>query len=231
MRITTASHPLISRARARYFRDAALCARRAAVHWEWGFMRRSLSHAFAAGLLALFAWFGRREDRVMFCFSITCLSWPLQTRSVSGSSWSGSPRSVLCWGVYTTYGSCARSHPLPAERRHEIASTEGALWVFLLIEVAHPLWMDMTNVLVRVGWDSANAVLLVAGGILVLCAADRPLRWGYKLEIAALWLMAAFMIYEAARYIGWAPIESVVLRHSHARHAVRDRRCDLEGVR
>jgi signal transduction histidine kinase len=92
---------------------------------------------------------------------------------------------------------------------------EAALWTFLIIEVTFPLWSDVTNVLILIGLDTANTALLLTGIAIVIHAAPRPLRWAYKVELAALLIMAVLMSFEVARYLGWVDIESIPLRQYH----------------
>jgi signal transduction histidine kinase len=63
--------------------------------------------------------------------------------------------------------------------------------------------------------DIANAALLLAGVVLVLYAAQRPLRWSHGIQVVALVLMAALLLQELARYLGWIDVESPVFRHYH----------------
>jgi signal transduction histidine kinase len=219
VRISTASHPLNIQGLGRVtFGDARPLRRMAAVHWEWGFYakRTFVAMALTAGLITLFVWFARRSDRVMLWFSITCLSWAVANALSFWLRWSEMPAVNAMLSVYTAYGLvvptvilCLRTVDVKWPR------FEAALWVYLIAEVTYPLWLDVTNVLIRVSWDAANAALLLAGIGIVLYAAARPLRRPHHAELAALTMMAILMLYEAARYVGWVPIESPALRHYH----------------
>ena len=219
VRMLTASHPINIQGLGPVTFGGARSVRRAtAAHWEWGYYaERSFgAMAFAAGLITLFVWFARRGDRVMLWFSITCLSWALASLLRSWLRWTDIPSLLPVLATYTTYGLvvpavilCLRTVGLKWRR------FEAALWAFLIIEVTFPLWLDMTNVLTHMAWDITNSALLLTGIAIVLYAAPRPLRWAYKMEIAALSLMAVLMSFEVARYSGWVDIESIQLRQYH----------------
>lgn len=219
VRMRTASHPInIQGLGPVTFGDARPVRRATAAHWELGFYaERSFgAMAFAAGLITLFVWFARRSDHVMLWFSITCLSWALANVLRSWLRWTDIPSLLPVLSAYVAYGLvvpavilCLRTVGLKWRR------LEVALWAFLIIEVTFPLWSDVTNVLIHIGWDIANSALLLTGIAIMLYAAPRPLRWAYKMEVAALSLMAVLMSFEVARYSGWVDIESIQLRQYH----------------
>jgi len=197
---------------ARAVRNKASMAIQLGFNAERSFVALLLS----AGLISLFLWFARRNDRVMLWFSIACLSW-----SVAGVL-----RHVLRWSdlllldsvliTYLRYGLvvpavilCLRTVGL----RH--ARFEVILGLFLMTEITYPLWLGMVNVAAILGLDIANTALLLAGAAVVLYAAPRPLRWSDGIQIAALILMATLMFEGVARYLGWIDVETPVFRHFH----------------
>jgi len=175
-----------------------------------------LAMALAAGLITLFVWFARRSDRVMFWFSITCLSWALVGILNHAVRWLdlGPLNPVL--GLYVNYGLvvpaivlCLRTVDLRWPR------IEAALWLFLIVQVTYPWWLDRANLFVRLGWDVTNTALLLAAVVILLVVAKRPLGWPHKLEVAALFLMAVLMLYEVVRYLGWVDPQSASFRQYH----------------
>ena len=184
VRMRTASHPInIQGLGPVTFGDARPVRRATASHWEWGFYadRSFAAMAFAAGLITLFVWFARRGDRVMLWFSITCLSWALANVLRFWLRWTDIPTLLPVLSAYTTYGLvvpavilCLRTVGLKWRR------FEAVLWAFLIIEVTFPLWSDVTNVLMHIGWDIANTALLLTGIAIMLYAAPRPAAMGIQ---------------------------------------------------
>ena len=125
-------------------------------------------------IITLFVWFARRSDRVMFWFSIACLSWAFANVLRYWLRWTDIAAVLPVLHAYSIYGLvvpavilCLRTVDLTWRR------FEAALWAFLVIEVTFPLWSDATNVLIHMGWDIANTALLLAGVAIVLYAARR----------------------------------------------------------
>lgn len=218
-RMLTTSHPVNVEGLGRItFGDGRLVRRVSLQHLEAGFYagRAFLAMALAAGLITLFIWFARRSDQVIFWFSIACLSWALAGILKDALRWLDLGPINLLLGVYVNYGLvvpavilCLRTVGLRWPR------VEAALWTFLIVQVTYPLWLDRANLFVRLGWDIANTALLLMGVATLFYAAKRPIRWSYKLEVAALFLMAALMSYEVVRYLGWVDPESASLRQYH----------------
>ncbi len=172
--------------------------------------------AFAAGLITLFVWFARRTDPVMLWFSITCLTWSLATTLKYWLRWIDMLPIVFPLTAYSTWGLvvpavilCLRTVGLRWLR------FEAALWAFLILEVTYPLWWDLNDIRIRQVLHIVNSALLLTGVAIILETAPKPLRWAYRIEVAALTLMAVLMSLEVARYLGWIDIESTVLRLYH----------------
>lgn len=218
-RTHTTSYPINVEGLGRVTFGDARPVRRIAVRHVWGGYYAAvafLAMAFGAGLITLFVWFARRSDRVILWFSIACLSWSLAGILKDALRWSdlGPLNPIL--SLYVNYGLvvpaiilCLRSVDL------KWIKVEAALWAFLVIQVTYPLWLDRANLFVRLGWDVTNTMLLLAGLVILLVVAKRPLGWPYKLEAAALFLMAFLMSYEVVRYLGWVDPESVSFRQYH----------------
>jgi signal transduction histidine kinase len=175
-----------------------------------------LAMAFAAGLITLFAWLAYRTDRIMFWFSLTCLSWALVGMLNHAVRWMdlGLLNPVL--SLYVNYGLvvpaiilCLRTAGLRWRR------IELVLWLFLAVQVTYPWWLDRANLFVRLGWDIVNTGLLLGGVAILLIAAKRPLGWPYRLEVSALFFMAVLMSFEVIRYLGWIDPETVSFRQYH----------------
>jgi hypothetical protein len=175
-----------------------------------------LAMAFAAGLITLFAWLAYRTDRIMFWFSITCLSWALVGMLNHAVRWLdlGLLNPVL--SLYVNYGLvvpaiilCLRTVGLRWRR------IELVLWLFLAVQVTYPWWLDRANLFVRLGWDIVNTGLLLGGVAILLIAAKRPVGWPYRLEVSALFFMAVLMSFEVIRYLGWIDPETVSFRQYH----------------
>jgi len=178
--------------------------------------RASVAFALTAGLISLFLWIARRNDRVMLWFSIACLSWCIPGVLMRGLRWWDLPPLDSVLNTYLRYGLvvpavilCLRIVGL----RH--ARFEVILGLFLMTEVSYPLWLGGANGAVILGLDIANTALVLTGAAVILYGAQRPLRWSDWIETAALVAMAVLMFHEVTRYLGWIDVDSPVLRHFH----------------
>lgn len=178
--------------------------------------REATVMALAAGIIALFLWLAHRSDRVMFWFSMTCMFWGALGVAYTRMRWEGAFQvsSVLHFSV--AYGLVVPTLILSL-RTVELKwpKFEIALWLFFLFELSYPLWPTTPWPGALLAWDVINVGLLLGAVGIVLHAAHRPLAWPMKLQVAALMTMAAFMGYEIARFFGWVPIETPVMRHYH----------------
>jgi signal transduction histidine kinase len=185
--------------------------------WELGFyaLRAFLAMALGAGLITLFVWFARRTDRVMFWFSVACLTWAASGALWSALRWTNTPLKLPLM-LYEFYGLVVPAVILSL-RTVDLRwpRFEASLWIFFAAEVTYPFWVERTNNLLPLVWDLSNTFLLLVGVAIILYAAKRPLRWSIKIEVLALVLMAACMFHEGARYLGWVDLESPVLRQYH----------------
>lgn len=185
--------------------------------WELGFyaLRAFLAMALGAGLITLFVWFARRTDRVMFWFSVACLTWATSGAVWSALRWTNTPLKLPLL-LYEFYGLVVPAVILSL-RTVDLRwpRFEASLWIFFVAEVTYPFWLDRTNNLLPLIWDLANTSLLLVSVVIILHAAKRPLRWSIKIEALALVLMAACMFHEGARFLGWVDLESPVLRQYH----------------
>jgi signal transduction histidine kinase len=173
--------------------------------------------AFAAGLIAMCLWLARRSDRVMLLLALTCLAWAF------AAAWHQPLRSLelplpiyRMLEVFMSYGLpslavmlCLRTLDLRWPR------FEAALWAYLVVQTALPLW-GLSSHESRLVWEGANTALLLIGLTVVVAFAQRPLRWVVYLQIATLFLMALLMFSEFMRFFGWIDIESPIVRHYHA---------------
>jgi len=170
---------------------------------------------FTAGLIALLLWFARRSDRVLWWFSVTCLSWGMVGIVYLMWRWSAITVVSSFLNFYLVYGLVVpvvilslRTVDLKWPR------FEAALWLFFVFELTYPLWAVNWPVM-HVVWDVANTGLLLAATVIMLNAARRPLGWQITVQLLALTTMAAVMFFEIARYLGWVDVESPVIRHYH----------------
>ncbi|MGQ0579781.1 MAG: sensor histidine kinase [Betaproteobacteria bacterium] len=186
---------------------------------ELGFNAQRIFFAMAlvTGIITLFLWLIRRSDRVMFWYSVACLMWGLVSIPRLALRWMDVFEPlipVLSW--FLNYGLvvpvvilCLRTVNLKWPR------FEAALWVYLAIEAAFPLWATGGGGQGYLAWDTANTALLLAGVVVVVFHVERPLRWSVILQIAALLLMAALMFFEVMRYLGWVYVDFKAVRHYH----------------
>ena len=172
--------------------------------------------ALAGGLITLFLWLARRSDRVMLWFTVALLTWALVSVPRLALRFMDLP---LVNSLLTTFMNYGLVVPAVILCLRVVGLRwrwfEAALWSYLLVEVTHPLWSNGGNIFVHLGWDVMNTALLLAGVIIILYTARRPLRWPVKLEVLALFVMAVLMFWEVARYLGWIDVDSTVIRHYH----------------
>jgi signal transduction histidine kinase len=187
---------------------------------EWGFYaeRSFFAMAFAAGLISLFVWLARREDRVLLWYSVACLSWVAAGALWNVLRWSDEvPRIQQVLIVFSIYGLAVPAVVLAlrvAGQRQPLFET--ALWLFLLEEVTRPLRSLPKDLMIRLlVIDSINGVMLLAGATIILIARRRALRWPDLTTVLALIAMGALMFYEAARDVGWIAPDAPMLRPYH----------------
>lgn len=183
----------------------------------FGAQRIFFAMALVNGIITLFLWLARRDDRVMLWYSVACLMWGLVSIPRLALRWMDFFQPlipVLSW--FLNYGLvvpvvilCLRTVNLKWPR------FEAALWAYLAIEAAFPLWATGAGGQGYLAWDTANTALLLAGVVVVVFHAERPLRWSVILQIAALLLMAALMFFEVMRYLGWVYVDFKAVRHYH----------------
>jgi signal transduction histidine kinase len=204
------------------FGDARLVRLRSIEAQEWGFYatRSFFAMAFAAGMISLFVWLARPSDRILLWYAITCLSWV-----AAGALWNilrwvdwpslGNVKIVLL--LYQAYGLAVPAVILAfriAGIRRPLF--EAALWLFLVVEVALPIWLYGDSTMPRILVSNAiNIGLLVAGVGLVLNAAKHRLRWPNIAAAIALGGMAAIFLNECARILGWIDVETPYLGAYH----------------
>lgn len=179
--------------------------------------RMFFTMALVTGIITLFLWLALRSDRVLFWYSVACLTWSLVSIPRLALRWMDSFQPlipVLSW--FLNYGLvvpvvilCLRTVNLKWRR------FEAALWAYLAIEAAFPLWATDSSGQGYLAWDTANSALLLAGVAVIVFRAKRPLRWSVILQIAALLLMAALMFFEVMRYLGWVYVDFKAVRHYH----------------
>jgi signal transduction histidine kinase len=181
----------------------------------FGAQRTFFAMALTCGLITFFLWLARREDKVMFWYSMACLMWGIVSIPRLALRWVDFFQPVvpvLSW--FLNYGLvvpvvilCLRTINLKWPR------FEGGLWVFLVIEATFPLWGTPG----KWGhvWDVANTALLLTGVVTIVRHTERPFRWSVVAQIAALLLMAGLMFFEVARYLGWLDIDLKAVRHYH----------------
>jgi signal transduction histidine kinase len=195
---------------------------------DWGFYAESyfFAMAFTAGLIAFFLWLARRDDKVLFWYWVSCLSWVGAGALYHALRWANAPLSIMVvLSVYRVYGLAVPAVILGMRiagvRRPWL---EGLVWTFLAVEGLYPVLViagilplpSGKYVMPRVlAMDVINTILLFGGAALILAEAKRPKRWTDLVSAGALALMGACMFYEAARIFGWIDIEAPVLRPYH----------------
>jgi signal transduction histidine kinase len=201
------------------FGDATALRRPYHASNEFGFgaQRTFFAMALVSGIITLFLWLARRGDKVIFWYSVACLTWGIVSIPRLALRWVdvfAPVVPVLSW--FLNYGLvvpimilCLRTVNL------RWPWFETALWVFLVIETAFPLWVTAETQQWYLAWDTVNTVLLLAGLSIILRYARRPLRWSEHLQIAAMLLMAALMFFEVARYLEWVYVDFKAIRHYH----------------
>jgi signal transduction histidine kinase len=203
------------------FGDARAVRRATTAQQELGFyaQRTFLAMALAAGLITLFVWWARRDDPVLLWFGVACLSWALSGVLWNALRWTSAPPQWLM-GMLQIFQTWGLAVPTVVVALRTVGLRwprfEALLWTFLSLELLHSLAMAQeTSQVRRYVLDSANAALLLAGAMLIAARAPRPLRWSYRIEIAALVLMAFCMIFELLRYAGWVDLEAAMYRPYH----------------
>jgi hypothetical protein len=201
------------------FGDAREVRRTLVVNNELGNLaeRAFMVMALTAGFIAFLLWIARREDQVMRWYSITCLSWGFVGVLRFALRWADMPVVNAMLNSYLHYGLvvptvilCLRTVGLRFPR------FEAWIWGVLLIEVTYPWWYSGPHVaLLRLGFQTINAALLVWGVATILISARQPLRAANLLQLLAIVLMAVLMLHEVARYLGWVDVDSTVIRHYH----------------
>lgn len=199
------------------FGDARAVRKAFQISNETGFaaQRTFFVMALTCGFITFFLWLPRRDDKVIFWYSVACLMWGLASVPRLALRWVDTFEPtipVLSW--FLNYGLvvpvviiCLRTTSLKWPR------FEAGLWAFVAIEVTFPLWSSVGRW--GLAWDVANTALLLAGVVIVVLHAKRPLRWSVQLQVAALLLMAALMFFEVTRYLGWFYIDYKAVRHYH----------------
>ena len=199
------------------FGDAAAVRNAAVNRLELGFYaeRAFVAMALAAGLISLFLWFANRRDTVILWFSIAFLSWSVAGITQYLLRFADVPFAVnQTLGGYRNYGLVVPAVVLALRSTgRRWAAVELALWLALALALVAASVVPF-NTTFYLGWHVANAAVL-AGAIVVLLAAAQPLRWPELLEAAALAAMSALMLFEAARFFGWADVEAPILRPYH----------------
>ena len=183
----------------------------------FGAQRVFYTMALIGGIITLFLWLARRRDKVMFWYSVACLTWGLVSIPRLALRWSESFEPlipILTW--FLNYGLvvplvilCLRTVNLKRPL------FEAALWIFLAVEVSYPFWRPADEGLLRLAWDIANSGLLLAGVGFLVMYAQRPLRWSVIVQIVALLLMAVLMSFEVLRYLDWVYVDFRSVRHYH----------------
>jgi len=186
-------------------------------HNETGFsaLRAFFAMALTCGLITFFLWLARRDDKVLFWYSMACLVWGLVSIPRLALRWIDAVEPLipfLTW--FLNYGlvvpvvvMCLRNSNLKWPK------FEAGLWVFLATEVTFPFWGALGQW--GLVWDAVNTVLLLASVAIVARFSRRPFRWSVQLQIVALLLMAALMSFELMRYLGWIYIDLKAVRHYH----------------
>jgi signal transduction histidine kinase len=170
-----------------------------------------------AGVIALFLWSARRSEAVMLWFSIMCLSWAFAQGTNLYAPWTEWTTLVRSMQQFTNHGLpalavivCLRSVGLRWPR------FEVLLWGHLLFLLAYPLWRGTEYT--AWGWTylrAAGPLLALAGALIVFRAAQRPLRWSYRIEIVAMLAMGVMMSFDLARGFNLIPLDSHNVRIFH----------------
>jgi signal transduction histidine kinase len=178
--------------------------------------RAFITMGLVMGVVALVLWYARRNDRVMFWFSVTCLLWGFAGLLKAALRWSDlslvntlMPMAVRYGLVVPSIILCMRTVGLRSPR------VEAGLWAFFIVELTYPIWSSPGIRVTTLAWDLMNVALLLSAIVITLYAGKRPLRWLHGIALAALSLMAMFIFFEVARYLGWVDVESPVYRHFH----------------
>jgi signal transduction histidine kinase len=178
---------------------------------------RFFAAMLTAGMIALFLWSARRLDAVMLWFGIMCLSWAFAqgvNLYMQSTEWNTLVRSMQ---NFTNHGLpalavivCLRSVGLRWPR------IEMLLWGHVLFVLAFP-WSWGTEY-AQWGWSylrAAGPLLALAGALIVFRAAERPLRWSYRIEIVAMLAMGVMMSFDLARSFDLIPLDSHNVRIFH----------------
>lgn len=203
------------------FGDARPVRRATTAQQELGFYatRTFLAMTLAAGLITLFVWWARRDDPVLLWFAVACLSWALAGVLWNALRWiDGVPQWLMgMLQIFQTWGLAVPAVVVALRTVGlRLPRFETLLWAFLALELLHSVFMTQeTSQVRRYVLDSANAALLLSGAVLIAVRAPRPLRWSYRIEIAALVLMAFCMMFELLRYFGWVDLEAGFYRPYH----------------
>jgi signal transduction histidine kinase len=186
---------------------------------ELGFYawREFYAMALAAGVISFFAWLARRSDRVLLWYCIACMSWVLAGATWNAIRWVDFlPTLNRALLLYRQYGlavpAAILSLRIAGIRRPRF---ETGLWIFLAVELLSGLW-PLSWIMVKTAiFDVVNAVLLVAGAVIILRAAQRPYRWPDITAAASIVGIAGLMLFEPARIFGWVDVESPIWRPYH----------------
>jgi signal transduction histidine kinase len=224
-RMRTAAYPLNVQGLGRLtFGDAWPLRGMSAKDAEAGFLaeRTFLAMALAAGLITLCVWLARRADRIMLWFSIACLSWALAGIVFSALRFTELQLAMGIARMFIEYGLVVPAVVLSLRMVElRLPRFEAALWSFLALELAVPIWFrfiggdDGPNVFFLGAFQLINSTMLVAGAGLVLGASRRPLGWPAIIEAAALLAMAIAIFSDPARILGWIDAEAPVWRPFH----------------
>ena len=169
--------------------------------------------ALAAGLIALFLWFARRQDAVMLWFSVACLAWGVVMMGAILIRFfdTGEIRHAVTflwrYGLVTpALVLCLRTVGLKAPR------FEALVWAIFTVGVVSAMFVNsaaLTTHRLAAGLVY-TALPVLAVGILWRWA-PRPLRWSHLLEGGALLLMGALNFREAMRVLGWIDVDSALI--------------------
>jgi len=187
-----------------------------------GSLRMSFAAALTAGLIALLLWCARRNDKVIFWFSIACLSWALASIPNFWLRPYTAQWILDITNMYVRFGMAVPAFVLAlrlADRR--LPRVEALLWAFLALEATYFVWAPALTPrlaehwVARVFWPTASAMLLLLGVAAIARTVVRPLRWSHYVEMLALAAMGFFLLQDLARYTGFADLEPPIIRHYH----------------